>query len=457
MARVLVVYHRAPRGQWRSTYGSHLYSFSRFSDHECLFLNTARPTVPKYISALEFDLVIFHYTFLAWRVDPAEFERHVRLIDFIRGLPCRKAIVPHDEQVHADLLNRVVNDFGVTHIFTPASAAQWSQIYRDVDRDAIRFTTVLTGYVDENTLRLTAKRAARNHGRSIDVGYRAWDAWPYYGRHGLLKGEVGRVFKRRAPEYGLTPDISGEARDALLGSAWFDFLLRCKYTVGVEGGSSIFDWDGSIAEQTRAYLHEHAGAAFEQVEAACFPGRDGGFDYFLLGPRHLEAVMTRTCQVLIEGHYGGVLEPGVHYIELKKDFGNLDEVLALMAADTVRADMVEKAYQDVVVSGRWSYRALADLVYSEMLDGAGPVRTRAPHSLLLMARNRVGDRLWEIPRSARLAGRDAALRLLGKERTWRLLVGLRNTVRRLTGRPPLEVGATASDDAGVSEQGNRSL
>lgn len=439
MARVLVVYHRAPRGQWRSTYGSHLYSLSRFSEHECFFLNTARPAVPKYLRSLEFDLVVFHYTFLAWRVDPVEFERHVRLIGFVAGLQCPKAIVPHDEQVHADLLNRIVNDFNVTHIFTPASQPQWPQIYRDVDLDSVQLTTVLTGYVDEATVALTARRAKRHRKRSVDVGYRAWDSWPFYGRHGLLKGEIGRVFSRAAPEFGLVADISGEPRDALMGNAWFDFLGSCKYTIGVEGGSSILDWDGSIAAKTRAYLRGHPGVAFDQVEAACFPGADGGFDYFLLGPRHLEAVMTRTCQVLIEGHYGGALKPGVHYIELKRDFSNLDDVLQLMVTDELRARMVERAYEDVVLSGDWSYRSYADTVFSIALGSTGAAEpdAKAFRARVLWVRNRVGDRLWEIPRSLRLGGRDVLLRLLGPERTWRFLVWVRNAARGILGRPPI--------------------
>lgn len=299
LARVLIVYYRDPTGRhWRSTYTSHLSSFQRFSEHECFYLNTAMPTIPEYLKHIDFDLVIFHYAFLAVRQVPDIFAREIERISFIKDLRCRKALIPHDEQAHADLLNEVVNEFGVTHVFTPASAPQWPQIYRDTDLERISFTSVLTGYVDDATVRMTAKRASRHHGRPIDVGYRSWWILPSYGRHGLLKREIGKVFQQRAPEFGLIADISSDPSDALLGDCWFDFLLDCKYTVGVEGGSSILDWDGSIAQRTRDFLERHEGATFEEVEAACFPGTDGTFDYRLLGPRHLEAVMTRTGQVL---------------------------------------------------------------------------------------------------------------------------------------------------------------
>lgn len=453
MARVLVVYHRAPRGQWRSTYGSHLYSFRRFSDHDVFYLNTARPSVPNYLKNLNPDLVIFHYTFLAVRQVPVLFDQQVARIDFMKSWTCRKAIVPHDEQAHADYLCSLSKDFGVTHVFTPASEPEWRQIYPVLDHDKVTFRTVLTGYVDDETVRATAKKAKRHHGRPVDVGYRSWDTYPFYGRHGLLKGDIGRAFKERAPEYGLVPDISSDYKDAFLGDSWFDFLLKCKYTIGVEGGSSVFDWDGTIAERTRKYVNTHDDPSFEEVEAAVFPGVDGKFGYRLLGPRHLEAVMTRTCQVLVEGHYGGTLEPGTHYIELKRDFSNLDEVLATMKEDSARAEMVERAYQDVIASGRWTYRAFAELVFGEALAGISPSNqaARVPNQSAWLLWNRIGgDRVWAAlqplhPRFWREYGRDALVLGIGEERIWRLFIHAHNVRRRVQGKPLLSLEYTPTD------------
>ena len=54
---------------------------------------------------------------------------------------------------------------------------------------------------------------------------------------------------------------------------------------------------------------------------------DGRLQLFAISPRHLEACATRTCQVLVEGEYSGVLRPGEHYIPVRKDLSNLDDVL----------------------------------------------------------------------------------------------------------------------------------
>lgn len=398
MARVLIIYYRTPEMAWRLTYSSHLRSFSRFSKHECFYLNAARSRVPGHLNSLKPDLVLFHYTFLAIRQDPPEFEKLRRRVSFVEQLDCPKALLPHDEQTHSDLLCTLIREVGATHVFTPAPESEWSRIYEGVDPQVI-MRTILTGYVDEGSLKTIQRRTRRGGERRLDVGYRSWDTYPFYGRHGQLKGEIGRVFKERAPKAGFAVDISSSYRDALLGNSWFDFLLDCRYTIGVEGGSSVFDRDGTIAERTREYIGEHVGAPFEEVEAACFPGIDGQFDYRLLGPRHLEAVMTRTCQVLIEGSYGGVLEPGKHYIELKRDFSNITAVLESMKDEDLRSEIVERAYRDVVASGDYSYRALVDLVFSEALESVresrhhhrSSRRTSAP-----LVWNRMDDRFWTL-------------------------------------------------------------
>lgn len=451
MNRVLVVFHRAPWGQWRSTYDSHLNCLKKVDGNEYYFLNSAWPKVPDYLKTLNPDLVIFHYTFLAVRQHPDWFERQLVPLGFIRDLPCNKALVPHDEQAHADLLCSLSRDFGVTHIFSPASSREWPKIYQGLDLNSITFRTVLTGYIDEKTVARYAQRAANQSDRPIDVGYRSWSIQPSYGRHGLLKREIGRVFKERAPELGLSADISDDFRDAFLGESWFDFLLRCKYTIGVEGGTSILDFDGSYSECGRAYLRSHPDATFEEVEEACFPGVDGEFDYFLLGPRHLEAVLTKTCQVLIEGEYGGTMEAGRHYIPLKKDFSNLDEVLELMRSDERRGEIVERAYRDVILSRKWTYDAFARMVLETALAGVPDSGKSTTRSQLLILRNRIScNRRWEkvytmlspptMRMSLRAYLRDSAVRLIGEERLWRLLVATRNAVRKASGRPALELG-----------------
>jgi hypothetical protein len=130
----------------------------------------------------------------------------------------------------------------------------------------------------------------------------------------------------------------------------------------VESGASLLDPDGSIYHNVNAYLEQNPDADFDEVEQNCFKGLDENLHLYALGPRHLEACAARTCQILVEGHYGGLLKPGTHYIPLKKDFSNIDEVLRIVKDDKLRSGIVESAYQDVVASRKWTYREFVKFI-----------------------------------------------------------------------------------------------
>ncbi len=169
---------------------------------------------------------------------------------------------------------------------------------------------------------------------------------------------------------GLALDIATGARSTIRGDDWYRFLADCKYTLGVEGGASVNDPDGAFHAASIDYLAEHPEASFEEVEANCFPDADGGIAYYAISPRHLEACATRTAQVLIEGSYNGILRPGEHYLELRRDFSNLDDVLDAIADDSQRARLTDAAYRDVVASGAYTYERLVRDVEDVALAGA---------------------------------------------------------------------------------------
>ena len=186
-------------------------------------------------------------------------------------------------------------------------------------------------------------------------------AKPYLGRHAMLKAGLSDAVAERARARGLRVDLSTRAEDTFYGDDWYRFLATCRYTIGIEGGASILDRDGSVQACVDAQQARAPDATFEELEAACFPGRDGELALFALSPRHLEACATRTVQILVEGNYSGVLEPGVHYLELRRDLSNLDAVLDVVAAGDAD-DIAERAHADIVASGRYTYRRLVESV-----------------------------------------------------------------------------------------------
>lgn len=373
-ATILVVYalHDAPL---RSSVEDHLYAFARHSGHRVLHLNAGVRAVPDWLLDVDLDLIVFHTSFLSARWVPRVWAGALRRVAPLQGHPARKVALPQDEFLRADDITAFVRDFGVSSLCSVAPPSQWSLLYPELQDGDVQFRQVLTGYLDDATVkRIDAVARTAPHPRPVDVGYRAWHAAPWLGRHGRRKTAIAAAVRERAGARGLRTYVSTRPQDQLTGGAWFTFLSRCAGTVGVEGGASIADRDGSLKAATERYLALHPDAAFEEVEAACFPGRDGETDLRALSPRHLEACATRTCQLLIQGAYNGVLEPGRHYAAVREDLADLDVALDVLGDERARMQLVECAYEEVVASGRWSYARLVRDVETAAFGPAGAPR-----------------------------------------------------------------------------------
>jgi hypothetical protein len=50
----------------------------------------------------------------------------------------------------------------------------------------------------------------------------------------------------------------------------------------------------------------------------------------------------------------------VHYVPLRKDFSNFDDVIAIFRDPVARRVITDRAYTDLIESGRYSYAAFVD-------------------------------------------------------------------------------------------------
>ena len=372
---VILILYYSLRPRLRANLADHLYAFRRYSGRRCVYINLAIRSIPAWVDRIGVDLVVFQTLLLSTRWDPPTFRRVRARLAPIRRLSCTKVAQPQDEFIYTDPLVEFIREFEVDYVLACAPQTEWRTIYGSLLDGPTSFIPVLTGYLDPATIeRIT--RMASNGPRGIDVGYRASRPSFSLGRHGQLKPRIGEVVADAAPAAGLRADISMQEEDTLNGDDWYRFLLDCRWVIGVEGGASLLDRDGSLRSRTRAFLAEHPNASFEEVEEACFPGLDGGLKLFAISPRHLEACATRTAQALVEGTYDGILDAGVHYLPVARDFSNLDEVLRDMSNEELRTRLAERAHADIVGSGRYTYPAfIRELMAS--LPRTEPIRTGA--------------------------------------------------------------------------------
>src|SRR4051794_39949671 len=149
--------------------------------------------------------------------------------------------------------------------------------------------------------------------------------------------------KALCDERGLETDIAWEEDDRIYGDDWFRFLSSCKATLGTESGANVFDDDGSLALRVQRELVANPAASYEEVRAKFLAGREGEVVMNQVSPKIFEAIACRTALVLFEGHYSGVLEPHRHYLPLRKDFSNVDDVLRRLHDDDALEAMTRRA------------------------------------------------------------------------------------------------------------------
>ena len=435
--RKILVLYRTLEYPLRATIADHLFSFQRWSNAHCVYINVASQSIPRSLARVPFDLIVFHTTLLSSRVRAERFRRLMSRLEFLSTSDAVRIALPQDEHVFTTILAEFVNRLRIDHVFSVAPASTWPMIYQDVDPSRTAFHHVLTGYLEPRTLRRIERLGARTSGpRSIDVGYRAHGLRHNLGNHGHLKIRIASAFAEASRDSGLCTDISTRFEDTFLGDSWYRFLLRCRFALGIEGGASLHDPDGSIDRCVQREIKQNPCATFREVEAACFAGKDGAFPLFALSPRHLEAAATRTAQLLVEGDYNGILHPGVHYIPIRKDLSNLDDVVEATNDEATRLRMADRAYDDIVRSGEVAYERFIDRVLSvSLIDRAtivaSSVPSQRPKRWWLDARIRLEGWVgWLLPLGLGIGARSIhALARRGPRSLGRLLRGIERRIR----------------------------
>ncbi len=373
--RVLVLYWNPLRTEMRLSVREHLHVLDG-CDAEILYHNTIE-SAPPWIAWTGPDLCILHTTFLCarWYDD---FESYRRRFRWVSRLRCPKVALPQDEYNHAAVLDEWLLELDVSSVYSCFGAPEQATLYPSLHEQA-RFREALTGYIDEQSAPAVAGRLVPHADRPLDVVYRAKQLPYWFGSHGQLKHRVGEIVRVRAAELGLNTDISTRPEDTIYGDGWLDFLGSGRAVVGCESGSSVLDARGEIQQRIRRLLAERPDLSFEEVNAQMPAGWDS-YAFFAISPRHLEAVVTKTAQVLVEGSYSGVLEPEQHYIPLRRDFANLNEALERLRDVAAVEEMAERAYREVYLSRRHSLQTLADQLLAEAV-GRRPTGIAVPFAL----------------------------------------------------------------------------
>jgi len=127
-------------------------------------------------------------------------------------------------------------------------------------------------------------------------------------------------------------------------------------------GTYYLNDHGKLLERAKNYnLFENPEASFSDVFDMFYKDKPRNVSGKCISSRHFEPIGTKTCQLLLEGNYNGILKPDVHYIEIKRDMSNIQDAIARFKDESRRGRMVEETYDYVMTSHTYAHR-VAQLV-----------------------------------------------------------------------------------------------
>lgn len=313
--------------------------------------------LPEDVFLDDFDVVVFHYS-VSIALDSYVPPKTRAAISAFRGL---KAAFIQDEYRFVNKTVSAIRDLGIKLLFTCVPEDGIEQVYPTNALPGVRRVNVLTGY---NSEWLSLYPPLPISERKVDVGYRGrvYPAW--HGRSGREKWVIADDFSQHSlvRESGLRLDVSYDESSRLYGHAWTDFIRNCKAMLGVESGCSVFDFDGSISSAVETYtsllgVDVRDDAQYQKLKDKFFPDLEDVIPLNQISPRCLEAINLKTLLVLYEGEYSGILEPWRHYVPLKKDLSNMQQVMSVLSDDEKIAEIVARAYGEVACREELSYRS----------------------------------------------------------------------------------------------------
>jgi hypothetical protein len=372
VGRALLLYH-LPTAFWysdASTVMDHVRAFERYSRFGVHILNTDT-ALPSRIAELDFQLVIVHYSVFG----PGGYLLNEDHLEWVRTSRAHKVVFAQDENRYCGHRFWFLDEIGCDTIYTCLEPSEFDKVYGSRTRVS-RIRTNLPGYVSEQMVEDGERLSVPDERRPIDVGYRGRQIPAYSGRGGYEKAIIGERFAELAADSGLVLDIEVGEESRLYGERWPRFLAACKGVLGVESGVSIFDLDDEVTSEYEEIAAQGREVRLEDLKSA--PALEGNVYYRALSPRHFEAATLRNCQILFEGRYSGVMEPMVHYIPLRKDFSNFDEVIARFRDPALRRELATNAYRDLIASGRYSYKALIESFDQDLLAAGLEPRISQP-------------------------------------------------------------------------------
>ena len=346
-------------------------AFDLYSRHHVTFASCRPGWASCPVDYSKYDALLFHYV-CPFRT-PAAFDPAVAAA--VQRHDGYKVLFVQDEYTLTESIRRWICAAGIDHVFTCVPEKDVAAVFPPKRFPAVTFTSCRTGYVPVHLAQYDDPVPLRD--RPYHVVYRGRPLPYWFGSLGREKIAIGKVVREACERRGVPVDIEWSEESRIYGRAWRRFLHAGRATLATESGCNVFDLDGSIERNVRAALERNVRAALRKdpdlpyEEVAEYAFVDDNLDARMnqISPKLFEFVAAGTALVLYEGEYSGLLRPGAHYLALRKDHSNLEEVLDALD-DLPRLEaMARRAHAAVIGSGENGYRAFVRQVDDQLDRG----------------------------------------------------------------------------------------
>lgn len=330
------------------TVSNHINSFAKYSNHSIFFLHHDI-YLTHDINFEIFDCIGIHYTI---RI-PYDHQLSSAVYEKIKNFNKLKFLFIQDEYDNVLLTKKKIKELKINLIFTVVPEKNIEVIYPKKEFPNTKFINTLTGYVPlDQKLDLEIKPPSL---RPIFCGYRGRKLPIKYGELGFDKVRIAEIVKSYCQKNFLSCDIEIAEENRIYNQDWYKFLLQCRSVLGTESGSNIFDFNGSLDIFIENFTYTNPDLSSDDIYKKIVEPLENKNFMNQISPKIFEAIKYRCALVLFEGNYSGIIKPEKHYIPLKKDGSNIEDVFRLLKDDSYVNSMTDQAYRDIIDSEKFSY------------------------------------------------------------------------------------------------------
>ena len=318
-----------------------------------------------------FDVIIIHYSICIIFRNYISFLLRKKIRNF-KGL---KIVIIQDEY---RWINRIIKEMvylNVDCIVSLLDKENINKVYNHPQLENKLMVSTLAGYVSNNWINRDVPKISE---RKKHIIYRGNNLPFWLGNGAHEKSVLSEKILENFDDIGLNLDVSSNPGDRIYGKDWLDFMKSGKCVIGLEGGASIFDFDGSIEKKVRKFQSENPKATYEKIHREYLSRFEDKVYYRMITPRSFEAIAMKTVQVLYPGKYSGILEPWKHYLPINRDFSNLNEVISAIKNDDFLQKMANQAYSEIIESKNYSEEKLGRGIDSIISN----LRGKEPHPII---------------------------------------------------------------------------